>query len=236
MKQLLRVGLSSALLVFAGSFLLAAQDAPQTKSIQLVGARAELNKGLDAKKAKQGDPVTVKLTDAVKIPDSTELPKNTVLIGHVDQVQPSENKGDSVIQVTFDKAQLKDGQQLPIKATIMQIAPPVNAMMNQSASAASGPSPMPGAPAASGGGANPSGTSGGAGGMQSAPAPSMAASVPTSDQSQQSKQGVPGVELRSDIRQSDSGTFIAKGKNVHLPDGTQMQIALAVIPPNTQIK
>jgi uncharacterized membrane protein YgcG len=222
-----------------------AQDAtasqPQTKSIQMAPARAWLNHGLDAKKIKQGDAVTAKLQDDVKIPDAPELPKNTVLVGHVDQVQPSEHKSDSVIQVTFDKAQLKNGQQLPIKATIMQIAPPVNAMaMGQPAgggsSAAPAPSPSMSSPAPSSGGSS----SGGGSQASSAPppTPSMGTTAPMPDQTEQSQQGqgIPGVDLKSDIHEQNSGTFTSKGKNVHLPDGMQMQVALAVIPPNTQIK
>jgi hypothetical protein len=214
----------------------AAADTAPTKNIQLVGARASLSKGLDAKKAKQGDPVTAKLQDNVKIPDSVELPKNTVLVGHVDQVQPSQNKSDSTVQVTFDKAQLKNGQQLPIKATIMQIAPPVNAIAtNQGGGDSGGAAALPSGPAASNGG-------GGAGGStQSAqPRPSTTPSVGsgTPDQSQQpgGQPGMTDVALQSDIHQSNSGTFTSKGKNVRLPDGTQMQFAVAVIPANTQIK
>ena len=148
----------------------AATNTAPTKNIQLVGARAWLNKGLDAKKIKQGDPVSAKLQEDVKVPDSVELPKNTVLVGHVDEVQPSQNKSDSSVQVTFDKAQLKNGQQLPIKATIIQIAPPVNAIaMSQGGGAAPTLlSPPPSGPAASPNGGG--GTSGG-GSMQSRPAP-----------------------------------------------------------------
>jgi hypothetical protein len=216
----------------------AAADTAPTKNIQLVGARASLSKGLDAKKAKQGDPVTAKLQDDVKIPDSVELPKNTVLVGHVDQVQPSQNKSDSTVQVTFDKAQLKDGQQLPIKATIMQIAPPVNAIAtNQGGGDSGGAAALPSGPAASNGG----GGGGAGGGTQSAqPRPSTTPTVGsgTPDQSQQpgGQPGMTDVALQSDIHQSNSGTFTSKGKNVRLPDGTQMQFAVAVIPANTQIK
>src|SRR5579862_6517507 len=54
-----------------------AQDAGNTsgKSIQMVGARASLSKGIDAKKAKQGDVITAKLDDDVKIPGEITLPR-----------------------------------------------------------------------------------------------------------------------------------------------------------------
>jgi hypothetical protein len=211
-----------------------ADSAPQ-KNIQLVGARASLSKGLDAKKAKQGDTVTAKLQDDVKASDTQALPKNTVLLGHVDQVQASQNKGDSSVQVTFDKAQLKNGQQIPIKATIMQIAPPPNAIALNDASGGGGaPSALPSGRTPSSG----AGSSGG-GGTQATPAApqSAASSLPDASQQQSAQQaGVAGVNLQSDIHEQNSGTFTSKGKNVHLADGTQMQMAVAVIPANTQIK
>ena len=56
---------------------------PQRK-LQMVPAQATLDHTLDAKKAKQGDPVTAKLAQDVQIPDAQALPRNTVLEGHVD--------------------------------------------------------------------------------------------------------------------------------------------------------
>ncbi|MGC1295290.1 MAG: hypothetical protein WA869_09625 [Alloacidobacterium sp.] len=214
-----------------------AQDAPSsapaenapTKNIQMVGAHAWLTKTIDAKKAKQGDAVTAKLVDNVKIPDAVELPKNTVLLGRIDEVQASENKGDSSVQVTFDKAQLKSGQQVAIKATIMQIVPAPNAMRNQESGAADS-APMSSSP-------KPGGTSGG---MQSS-APSSPHPVPsgtssTTDGSQESgSQSVSGIQVQSDIHQANSGVFTAKKKNVHVDAGTELQIAITVIPPNTQV-
>jgi hypothetical protein len=63
--------------------------------------------------------------------------------------------------------------------------------------------------------------------------------VPQSGSSspQQAQQnGVPDVTLQSDIHQHSSATFTSKGKNVHVPDGTQMEVALAVIPPGVTLQ
>ena len=71
----------------------------------------------------------------------------------------------------------------------------------------------------------------------SRPAPSsMPSAGPDSSQPSSQPSGVSGVQLQSDIHQSNSAVFTAKKKNVHLDDGTQLQIAIAVIPPNTQIQ
>ncbi|MGC2639939.1 MAG: hypothetical protein WA294_22355, partial [Acidobacteriaceae bacterium] len=95
-----------------------AQPQQSQKKIEMVQAQAELNTTLDAKKAKQGEPVKAKLSENVQVPDGQPLPKNTVLEGHVDQVTASDHKSDSTMVVTFDKAKLKDGRELPIKATV----------------------------------------------------------------------------------------------------------------------
>lgn len=182
-------------------------ETAQVRHIQMVATHASLNKGLDAKKARQGDPVTATLLEDVKIPDAANLPKNTVLLGHIDLVQPSANKGDSTIQVTFDKAQLKNGQQLSIKATIMQISPPADSFAGGIA---------PGQP-------TPMSTERTSGPPTSRPQAAPGPGTPG--------QGVNGVELKSDVHDSTSGTFSSKGTNVHLPSGTDMQIAVTMVPP-----
>lgn len=240
MKLSQKTWILTSVLVFAAyPAFTRAQDDTQGKSIQMVAARAYLSKGIDAKKAKQGDAVTAKLDEAVKIPGSVELPKNTVLLGHIDQVQPSENKGDSSVQLTFDKAQLKNGQQMAIKATIMRIEPPPSMARNQDNVVNS--SPMPGQttpPTAGSASGSSAGNSGG--GMRSSPSAPTPAPMPNlppgSGQSQSIQQGTPDIQLHSDIHESNSGVFTARKKNVHLDGGTEMQLAIAVIPPGTQVQ
>jgi hypothetical protein len=220
-RQTLLAAASVVLLTAASGIAQDSSNGTTTRQIQMVPAKAYLNKTLDAKKAKQGDPVTAKLQESVKIPDAKELPNNTLLIGHIDQVQASEKKSDSSIQVTFDKAQLKDGTQIPIKATVMQINAP---------SEGGAPFQQGGAPQA-GGSAAPSG--GSSRGMAPTPGASAPAPAGTPDAGQE---GLNGVTLQSDIHEQSSGTFVAKGKNVHLAEGTQMEFALAIVPPNTSMQ
>jgi hypothetical protein len=112
-----------------------AQDAPQgAETGHLIAATAALQTSINAKTAKVGDFVTAKLAGSVQIPDGTKLPRGTVLLGHIDQVQAVENSGTSTVVLTFDKAQPKDGQVIPIKSTIVGVstdggdlnAPPLN--------------------------------------------------------------------------------------------------------------
>jgi hypothetical protein len=94
-----------------------------TGASQLVAAQARLQHGLDAKTAKQGDTVTAKLSGSVQIANGTKLPRNTQLIGHIDEVQPAQDKGESKVVLTFDQARLPNGQQIAIKSTIVSAAP-----------------------------------------------------------------------------------------------------------------
>ena len=242
-------GAALALCVGAGAWAqgasagASADNSAQGKTLQMVPAIAELSKTIDAKKCKQGDPVTAKLQKDVQIPDAQNLPKNTVLEGHVDQAQASENKGDSTVVVTFDKAKLKNGQELPIKATVVAVSEP--AMAQNQTGGAPGGDAMPagggGAPMPSGGGGGPQGGGGSAGAASAPPPqPSAGAAMPEPGAGQPSqekdKNGVPGVTLKSDIHEQNSATFTSKGKNVHVPSGTQMEVALTVIPAGVKLQ
>jgi len=223
------------------------QTAPaqaQTRTLQMVEVKAELQKSLDAKKAKQGEPVTAKLQDDANIPNQQTLPKNTLLEGHVDQTQVSpDKKGTSSVTVTFDKAKLKSGEELPIKATVVAIAQPQNNMAAGGGGGAPmgggapvGAAPSGGAPA--GGGAEPGG-GGSSGGTAPGPMPSQP--MPSADAGAGSGGGqgggqMPDVQLKSDIHQQSSATFLGSGKNVHIPDGTLMEVALTIIPPGTHLQ
>src|SRR6185437_13108110 len=113
--------LSAAAALVACAPLSRAQDTVTTHTVKMIMVQADLAKTLDAKKTKVGDPVTAKLMYEAKFSDGTTLPRNTALTGHVDRVQPSEKKSDSLIQITLDKALLKGGKVIPIKATVMKL-------------------------------------------------------------------------------------------------------------------
>jgi hypothetical protein len=216
---------TAAIVAIGCSTLLAAQESASPAApgpLAMVSARVWLNKGLDAKKAKADDPVTLKLLDDTKIPGARDLPKNTILLGHVDRVQASQNKGDSIMQVTFDKAQLKDGQLIPIKVTIMRILPP-SSYAN------------PGGGSLTPGQLSPSSTTGAGAAMNPGSAgPPAGSSVARGNQPGQADESGIGVELKSDVKESNSGTFISKGRNAYVPGGTEMQIAIVIVPPTPQ--
>jgi hypothetical protein len=86
---------------------------------------AELDKSLDSKKTKVGDPVTARTTEAVKEDGKVVLPKGTKLTGRVTRVS-ARGKGDSdsTLGVQFDRAELKGGQEMAVQLTLQALAAP----------------------------------------------------------------------------------------------------------------
>ena len=111
------LSVASTFLVFsAGAFAL-------SPSTQLEAGNARLTRNLDTAHAMRGQMVTARLTQTIETPEGLKLPSGTELMGHVDQVTPSRDKSAATLSLTFDKAQLKDGKDIPIKATLVQVAP-----------------------------------------------------------------------------------------------------------------
>jgi len=91
------------------------------------GIYAELNGGVDSKKAKAGDAVTLHTTEGVKSSDGRMiLPKGTKVVGHVTQSEArSKGANESRLGLTFDKAVLKDGHEVLLKVIVQAIGGPV---------------------------------------------------------------------------------------------------------------
>ena len=82
---------------------------------------AQLENSLDARRAKVGDSVVLKTTQAVKQDGEVIVPKGSRLIGRVTEVQQrTKSNGESRIGVAFDRLQ-KDALDMPITATIVSI-------------------------------------------------------------------------------------------------------------------
>jgi hypothetical protein len=93
--------------------------------------QAELTKSIDAKKAKQGDEVTAKLTQDVKSSGHVVLHKGTKLVGHVTEAQAkTKESGESKLGIAFDKAVLKGGEEMAFTGVIQAVAPPVQGSLS----------------------------------------------------------------------------------------------------------
>ncbi len=87
----------------------------------------ELSKTVDAKKARQGDPVIGKIPYDLSANGKVVVPQDAKVIGHVAEVKPSshDNK-DSMLGIVFDKVSLKDGSEIPLMAEIQAVGAPVS--------------------------------------------------------------------------------------------------------------
>src|SRR5437667_3979675 len=85
---------------------------------------AALSSPIDSKKCKPGDPVNAHTTEAAKSEGKTVIPKGSKLVGHVTQASArGKGESESSLGIVFDKAILKNGQEIPLNnVTIQAIA------------------------------------------------------------------------------------------------------------------
>jgi hypothetical protein len=211
--------------------LTAMAGAQSALPIRLVGVRATLDKTLDARKVKEGDVVTARPEAKVEIAKGIDIETSSRLLGHVDAVQPRTDRGNSTITVTFDKARLKDGRQIPVKAIILWIGQPPS-LLNPTEVSAPADRTTPGVGVGAGMTGTPP-TQGYQGseiaGLPKRPHDAPAAPPPPTGVFSQPN-AIPGVSFASDIRKPESGSFTAAGHDVHIPGGTVFAFALAVTP------
>jgi len=84
-----------------------------------------LDRSLDAKKLQASDPVLAHVTYDLKANGKAIIPKGSKVIGHVTSVSTySKGAQPSTIGIAFDKAILKNGQELPLQVALQAAAPP----------------------------------------------------------------------------------------------------------------
>ena len=203
---------------------------------------AELDTSIDSKKAKSGEPVMAHTTEAMKAADNREImPKGTKLLGHVTQAESRSNGGtETKVAIQFDKAKLKDGQEVPLaNFTIQALAAPSSAP-----SSITNDNDRMTAPSNTAGSNNPSMS--GSRGTRPDAAPSTRADTTPNAQSYPNAEpngtpgaqpnaagplpsgahgvyGLPGVRLATAGAGNAEGSVImSDGKNLHLDKGTRL--------------
>lgn len=129
MKREIPVALSFTFaLAFATQFIPSAIQAQSPSSgdttvMEMVPVQVALAENIDGNKVKPGDQIRTTLSDKVKLKNGTELPAGTAIIGAVgtDEMQLP---GTSKLAINFNKAVLKNGTVIAIKATIVGVNPP----------------------------------------------------------------------------------------------------------------
>jgi hypothetical protein len=210
-----------------------ASPAAQASLGQIAPGRAivaELAKSVNAKKAKADDKIEAELTMDVLAHGEIVIPRGTKIIGHVTDARArTKQVPESMVEIAFDHIVLKDGREIPLKATIQAVGAP----MQTSATAISdltqqgqgqGPHDAPGPNetrsimrTATPGSARPAYSSGAEeptdnGGPQRNLATSLG---PTS-------QGVVGMKGIALSHTAQGSAISSTSENVHLSSGTQL--------------
>jgi len=244
MKKLSNFALMSALLVGVMLAQNAAQpsggsDSQSTKVQFAPGTiiRAELTKSVDAKKAKVGDEVIGKtMDDFLSDKDEVLAPSGSKVLAHVAEVTPHQGETASTLGIAFDKMVLKNGNEVPLKASIQAIGLPESRAggANEPMGGSGGPGAMSSVPSAGRGGYGGTAPSPGAGTPRSVNSQGPANADPNSATSingqltpkAQGVVGMSGVSLSTGAAQDSLLT--SQKHNVKLDSGTQM--ILRVIP------
>ncbi len=206
---------------------------------------AELTSALDSKKVKQGDIVNAKITNALKSADGrTILPAGAKLAGRVTQASArGAGQPDSTLGLVFEKATLKNGQQISFTAAVQAVGAATPS--NISGPGAADVAPMESGNGAMGGAAQnagrtntvnpgmdgtrsnvPAATNGPVDGTTGATTGAAAASNSQDGEWNSNSHGVVGLShltLSAAGGSNPQGSVISStGKNVHLDSGTRL--------------
>jgi hypothetical protein len=191
---------------------------------------AELDKSLDAKKRKAGDPVVAKVSQDLLSNGQVAIPRGTKITGHITEAK-ARDKGDSEssLGIAFDRMSIKDANEVPLQATIQAISKPMQTAFPSSGPMSDGSPGGAGPPGSTGGmGGPPRGNTAGSypqgGGMPTTSEPTNASPTGPGALSPNS-QGVIGMEgiTLSPASDASQGTVIrSEGKNLKLDSGTQL--------------
>lgn len=180
----------------------------------------QLAKSIDAKKAKQGDEVVAKVTQDLRSNAGTVIvPKDTKVLGHVIQAQArGKEQKESQVAIAFDKAVLKNGEQVQMPMSIQAIiAPPGRNPANGDAGAEQSSGYPRGAGAGSMGGAVRPAAGGPA--PASTPAGSPEQQAPITGNTQ-GVVGIPNLKLQAAPDPAQGSVVSSEKNNVKLDDGT----------------
>ncbi len=210
------------------------ENAPaQQSSAQQAGGGGEaihvvLTKTLDAKKLKPGDPVSARTTQEMRGSDGSVVPAGSMVKGHI-VAAAARTKGDpqSSIAIGFDNIVLKNGQQVPLQATIQAVGAPAITSAEQYGSQGGQPAmTSPGAPN-SPGTLSPAGPIGGGVPVTGLPEPQGPSPQTNGNPGNAPNPGglttqSTGVVGLRNIELQPNSTLTSNGKDLKLDSGTEM--------------
>lgn len=193
----------------------------------------QLTKSVEAKKAKAGEEVTARVTQDLKTSSGQVLiPKDTEIVGHVTQAQTrSKGEKESDLGLSFDRAVLKDGNNMPLPASIQAVIAPQTMAPSNNGEGTNAPTPSSNGGAFPSGGNRPGMQGGGSQQPPQNSPPDQTSNAPSTQQSStrppitSKTEGVVGLEHYKLSNSSDSkeGSVVSSDKgNVKLESGTLM--------------
>jgi hypothetical protein len=198
---------------------------------------AELSKTIDAKKAKQGEPITARVLENTEANGKVLVPQGARLEGHITQAS-ARTKGASYssVGIVFDKAILKHGEEIPLNANVEALAAQPQSTETTS-SPDMGSQPTGGTPSQGMAGRSPSGeTNPMAAPNMNGPSNTEAnnasagtaanGNVNSSGRLTAASRGVFGMKgiglTQSTVGTEQAAVITSTGKDVHLDRGTQL--------------
>ncbi|MGB7434574.1 MAG: hypothetical protein WBR26_13025 [Candidatus Acidiferrum sp.] len=201
---------------------------------------AELTKTIDAKKAKQGEIVTARVTENTEANGKVLIPAGTKLEGHVTQASAGvKGASYSSVGIVFDKAVLKHGEEVPLNANVEALAAPAQIAETNTPDSGMNSQPMGGMPSQGMGNRSP-------GTMSPAPAADMngpsnteannanagtgatTGSLNSNGRLTPTSRGVFGMRgiglTKATVGPQEAAIITSTGKDLHLDSGTQMLI------------
>jgi len=190
----------------------------------------QLAKSINAKKAKKGDEVVAKVMQDLQNNAGTVLvPKDTKFIGHVTEAEArSKEQKESQVAIAFDRAVLKNGEQMQMPMSIQAIiAPPHRNPAGAEQPSSSPSSGTGGAPTSAGGtygsmgrGTAPASSAPQTAGSEPAGAPAGNSSQPQVTGNTQGVVGIPDLKLSTAPDPAQGSVVSSEKNNVKLEDGT----------------
>lgn len=214
----------------------------ETSASELVGTDvvAELEKSVDAKKAKVGDPVKATITQDVLSHGKIVIRRGSKLVGHITETKiRSKEDRESRLGVIFDRAVLRRGGEIALSATVRALAPgvrmssvnradPMGAPPGSAMGWGGAPMPISSGPASKSSGSGPP-----PGAMNQAVRAAMQAGDAPSGNTQEygvmgggsrGVFGLPGLRLSAESAGAHGSIISSITHNVKLDSGTQMVI------------
>jgi len=197
---------------------------------------AELSKSVDAKKAKPGDKVEARVTMDALSHGAVAIPRGAKIIGHVvDAKARIKEATTSTVEIVFDRVVLKNGREMPLKATIQAVGAPMQMAPTASEGITDASTGMPGVRSNMPDGVGGSGRTGTTGYPQR-PVGSMSGGEPPTDNPGQNRSQAPPLGPTSvgvvgmkgiSLSKTEKGSAISStSENVHLNSGTQLVLRI----------